>query len=127
MGIEKMSFLYLSMSAAHASSLPRRHSLTSCGSVHTGRLFTITEDVRGTSRLHPCDLVDIKLIHIRQHVRFEDRRMKVPDAIFCAHQNMGACQADHWELSRDNLLHLIVKLLAARVIQCDLLLVHKLV
>src|SRR6185437_10342704 len=109
MGIEKIRFLYLSISADQAASLPFRHSRTSRVSVHAiccSSLANAFRRTRGT-RIHGHS-VDVQLFHVPQSVRIQNRRMEIPDPILGSNQNVRARHANYWQILRHNFLHLLV-------------------
>src|SRR5580658_643310 len=94
-GIEKMRFLYLSISADHASSLPSRHSFTRRVSGHAIRNSSWVPLFRGAIFRSHAHLADVELFNVPQRVRIENRRPEIPDAVFCAGQNIGTRQTNY--------------------------------
>src|SRR5487761_284993 len=82
MGMEKMRFLYLSISADQASSLPRRHCCTSLVSVHAVRSSSLTEAFRCIFGLATIELTGIsRMVFVRARLqrcrnRLEIRRLQ---------------------------------------------------
>src|SRR5258708_22931244 len=66
----------------------------------------------------------IQLLDIPQHVRLEDRRMKIPDALFGAYENVRAGHKNHRLILRHDFLHAVVELLALRGIRPRQQLLH---
>src|ERR1700722_4161629 len=126
-GMEKMRFLYCSISADHASSLPCRHSFTKRISGHASFNSSRVEILGGAmavarfARLS----VDVELFNVPQRVRIENRRPEISDAILGPCQDVGARQTDHRQILGNDLLNPIVQASSLPIIQGDQLLVHQ--
>src|SRR5271167_2337976 len=112
MGIEKIRFLYLSISADQASSLPRRHSRTRRVSGHAARTFSRVA-VFWTAFLRAlATLAHIKLFQVPQRVRIQNRRPEISHTVFRANENVRTDETNHRQIFRNDFLHPVVELLA---------------
>src|SRR6266852_2298105 len=125
MGMENMRFLYLSTSADHASSLPRRQPCTRRVSGHAERHSSNVADLSGAIGLALANLTHVKLFNIPQHVRVQNCRSKIPNPVLRAHENIRAGQAYHRNIFSDDFLDAVIQMLPLGVVQSGQLQLHQ--
>src|ERR1700752_2819631 len=124
-GMEKISFLYFSISADHACSSPFRQSRTRRTSVHDNRASPRAGSPISIRSAASASLVDIELFHVPQSVRIEDCGPEVSDTISGSHKNIGARKAYHGEFVCYDFLDAVVQLFALQIVERRELLLHQ--
>src|SRR5262245_26627557 len=114
-----MRFLYLSMSADHASSSPARQAFTRRSSLHPGCGPCVNRLVPGvlSRRVTGPLLTPVQLLDVPEGVRIEDCRPKVAKPSIGTHENVRADQEDERQMLRDEFLDFVVEAFARHWIE----------
>src|SRR5688572_28126652 len=111
-----MRFLYLSISAAHACSLPSRHARTRRSSLHAtwgprvsagGRLVPVVLSRRATGPL----LAPEQFLDVPERLVIENCRSKVTQRLVSADQDIGTDQGDDRQVLHNQLLDPVIEAL----------------